>query len=107
MVVFLSYFLITLIENQLEKFFLSSMWNLETVCEHIGTQWKVFSIKKSECLTQPIQMQLSRNYNIFSWFFSAFSKSTENFEYFGTKDEPQRWFFSGIRDCKKPSYLNA
>ena len=50
-------------------------------------------------------MQLSRNHKIFSGFYSAFPKSTGNFEYFGTKNEPQRLFVSKIRDCKKRGYL--
>ena len=58
-----------------EKYDLSTVWNLETVWEHIETGWNVFSLSKSECLMQPIQMQLSRNRIIFSRFFSEFPKS--------------------------------
>ena len=71
----LSYFIISMKKNQLEKFSLSSIWNLETVRLHIDTRWKVFSLSKSECLTQPIQMQLSPNQKLFSEFFSPFPKS--------------------------------
>ena len=56
---------------------------------------------------QPIQTQFSRNRTIFSNFFSAFPKSTENFEYFRKKDELQRLFVSEIIDCKMWGYLNA
>ena len=70
MAVFLSYFLISMEENQLEKFYLSSIWNLETLCQDTETPWKTFSLSKSKCLTQPIEMQLSRNREIFSEFFS-------------------------------------
>ena len=46
-----------------------------------------YSRSKSECLTQPIQMKLSQNQKIFSWFFSAFPKSTWKLEYF----EKKKW----------------
>ena len=85
MAVFLSFFLMTLKENQLEKFCLSSIWDLETVCSHTDTRGKVFSLSESDCLTQRIQMQLSENRKIFSEFFSAFLKSAQNFEYFEKK----------------------
>ena len=70
------------------------MWNLETVCYYIDSWWQVLSLSISECLKQPIQMQLSRNQKTFSEFFFAFAESTKNFEYFGKKDEPLRWFVS-------------
>ena len=66
----------------------------------------MFSLSKSECLTQPIQMQLSRNRKIFSKFFSSFPKAKENFRYFEKKAEPQRLFVSETIDCKKSEYLN-
>ena len=59
-----------------EKWCLSSIWNLKTICQDIDTRWQVFSRSKSECLMQPIQMQLSRYRKIFSEFCSAFPKST-------------------------------
>ena len=71
----LSHFIISMKKNQLEKFSLSSIWNLETVRLHIDTRWKVFSLSKSECSTQPIQMQLSRNRKLFWELFSGFPKS--------------------------------
>ena len=64
--------MITLKENQLKKLCLSSIWNLETVCWHIDIRWKVFSPSKSECLTQPIQMELSNNLKVFFSFFLHF-----------------------------------
>ena len=65
------------------------------------------SLSKSESLTHPIQIQLSQNQKIFSRFFSAFPKSTSNFEYFEEEDEPQRLLISEIIDFKKRAYLNA
>ena len=52
------------------------------------------------------QMLLSQNQKISSQFFSAFSKSTKNLEYFEKKDEDRKLFFSEIIDCKKRGYLN-
>ena len=49
-------------------------------------RWQVFSLGKSECLTQPIQMQLYPKLEIIFQFFSKFLKSTSNFENFDQKD---------------------
>ena len=65
------------------------------------------SPSKSECLTQPIQMQLSQNEKILSEFFVAFPESASNTEYFGKEDEPQRPFLFEIIDWKRWGYLNA
>ena len=64
-------------------------------------------LKKSDCLTQPIQMVLSQNQKIFSRFFYAFPESTWNMEYCEQKDELQRLFVSQIINSKKQGYLNA
>ena len=42
----------------------------------MDNRWQVFSLSKSECLTQPIQMRLSQNQKILSQFVSAFPKPT-------------------------------
>ena len=47
-----------------------------------------FSLLYRENLMQPIQILLSEKPKIFSQFFSAFLKSTLNFEHFQTKDDP-------------------
>ena len=47
-----------------------------------------FSLLYRENLMQPIQILLSEKPKIFSEFFSAFLKSTLNFEHFQTKDDP-------------------
>ena len=67
----------------------------------------ILSLSKSDCLTEPIQMQLPQNQKISSEFLSAFPESTLNLEYFEKEKEPQRLFLSEIIDCKKPGYLNA
>ena len=46
-----------------------------------------YSLLNTDNLMQPIQMQLSWKENLFSAFFSAFSKSRLNFEHFQKK----RW----------------
>ena len=66
-----------------------------------------YSLSKSKCLTEPIQMQLSRNQKIFSEFFSAFPKYSLNLEYFEKEDDPQRLFFSEYIDCEKWGNLNG
>ena len=47
-----------------------------------------FSLLYRENLMQPIQILLSEKPKIFSQFFSAFLKSTLNFEHFQKKDDP-------------------
>ena len=82
--------------------FTDSIQNLEYFEEkdQCQTRWKVFSLSKSEGLTEPIQMQLSQNENIFSEIFSAFTDSIQNLEYFEEKDQCQSWFLSEVKDCK-------
>ena len=46
-----------------------------------------YSLLNRDNLTQPIQMQLSRKQKTFSDFFSAFLKSSLNFEHFQKKDD--------------------
>ena len=52
-------------------------------------------------LTQPIQMQLSRKQENFSEFFSAFLKSSLNFEHFENKDDSHSWRISKITESEK------
>ena len=47
-----------------------------------------YSLLYRENLTQPIQLLLSQKRKTFSQFFSAFLKSTLNFEHFQKKDHP-------------------
>ena len=53
-------------------------------------------------LTRLIQMQLSWKQKTFSDFFSAFLKSSWNFERFLKKDDPHSWCISEITDPEKP-----
>ena len=47
-----------------------------------------YSLLYRENLTQRIQILLSQKRKLFSQFFSAFFKSTLNFEHFQKKDDP-------------------
>ena len=60
-----------------------------------------YSLVNTDNLKQPIQMQLSRKQKTFSDFFSAFLKSSLNFEHFQKKDDPHGWYISEITDSEK------
>ena len=51
--------------------------------------------------TRPIQTQLSRKEKTFSDIFSAFLKSSLNFERFLKKDDPHCWFISEVTNSEK------
>ena len=65
-----------------------------------------YSLLNRDSLTQPIQMQLSRKQKTFSEFFSAFLKSSLNFEHFEKKDDSHRWGICKIRESERPGYIN-
>ena len=60
-----------------------------------------YSLFNRDNLTQRIQMQLSRKQKSFSEFFSAFLKSSLNFEHFQKKDDSHRSDISEMRDSEK------
>ena len=60
-----------------------------------------YSLLNRHNLTQPIQMQLSRKQKTFSGFFSAFLKSSLNFEHFQTKHDSHSWGVSKITESEK------
>ena len=60
-----------------------------------------YSLLYRENLTQPIQILLSQKRKTFSPFFSAFLKSTLNFEHFQKKDDPHSLIISQITVCEK------
>ena len=70
-------------------------------------RWQVYSLSKSECLTQPIQVELSQNQNEFSAFFPHFRNLHKFLNTLKKKVEPHMSFLSEIIDWKKGSYLNA
>ena len=56
---------------------------------------------------QPIQILLSQKQNTFSQFFSAFSKSTLNFEHSRKKDDPPSRCISQITVSEKGDSINV
>ena len=56
---------------------------------------------------QPIQMHLSKKLKMFSQNFTAFLKSTFNFEHCETTDEPHSLFTSDIIDGERSTYVNV
>ena len=52
-------------------------------------------------------MQLSGKQKTFSEFFSAFLKSSLNFEHFQEKDDSHSQGISEIRDSEKHGYINV
>ena len=60
-----------------------------------------YSLGNRENLLQPIQIQLSKKRQIFSDFFTAFLKSTFDFEHFENKDDPHSLCISEIIDWER------
>ena len=60
-----------------------------------------YSLLYRENLMQAIQILLSEKRNLFSQFFSAFLKSTLNFEHFQKKDDPHSRCISQLTVSKK------
>ena len=60
-----------------------------------------YSLLNRDNLTQPIQMQLSKKQKTFSEFFSAFLKSSLNFENFQTKDDSHSRGISKITEYER------
>ena len=58
-------------------------------------------------LTQPIQILVSQKQKTFSLFFSAFLKSTLNFEHFQKKDDPHSRCISQITFSEKGDSINV
>ena len=60
-----------------------------------------YSLLYRDNLTQPIQILLSQKQKTFSPLFSAFLKSTLNFEHFQQKDDPRTRCISKITVSEK------
>ena len=60
-----------------------------------------YSLFTRDNLTQPTQMEVSRKQKTFSDFFSAFLKSSLNFEHFQKKDDSDSWGISKITESEK------
>ena len=66
-----------------------------------------YSLLNGDNLTQPIQMQVSRKEKPFSEFFSAFLKSSLNFENFQKKDDSHSRGISEITDSEEHGSINV
>ena len=75
MAVFLSYFLITMKTYQFENSILGVSEILRLFVNILTLDDKYSLSVKSECLTKPIQIQLSQNQKRFFQYFSALSES--------------------------------
>ena len=71
----------------LQKVSVSDKQNLKPFTNRLSADGK-YSLLNRDNLMQPIQMQLYRKQKTFSDFFSAFLKSSLNFEHFFKKDDP-------------------
>ena len=59
------------------------------------------SLPNRDNLMEPIHMQLSQKLKTFSRFFSAFPKSSLNFEYFQKNNDAHSLFISENTACQK------
>ena len=66
-----------------------------------------YSLLYRDNLTQPIQILLSQKQKTFSEFFSAFLKSTLNFEHFQKKDDPHSRCISQITVSETGDSINV
>ena len=66
-----------------------------------------YSRRNMQTFTQQVQMPLSLKQKTFSWFFTAFPKSTPNGEHFQKKGESSSLSISETIDSKIGGYLSA
>ena len=66
-----------------------------------------YFLGNKEILPQPIEFQLCKKLNVFSQAFTAFLKSTFNFEQFYENVEPHSLCISDIIDGETRAYLNV
>ena len=97
-----------------------SLW-MQLTCKKsllvTGQMWRLFPntlsahgkycLLNRDNLTQPIQIQLSREQKTFSEFFFAFLKSRLNFENFQKKDDSNSWGISKITKSEKQDLINV
>ena len=60
-----------------------------------------YSLCNNRKLPHPVQLELSKKKEIFTQFFSAYLRSTSNFQHFERKDDPDRLYIFEIRDCPR------
>ena len=73
----------------------------------ILTDDETYSLLYRDNLTQPIHILLSQKQKTFSQLFSAFLKSTLNFEHSPKKDDPHSQSTSQITFSEKVDSINA
>ena len=77
------------------------LWKILRLFVNILTNDDKYSLLYRDNLTQPIQIPLSQKEKSFFELFSAFLKSTLNFERFQQKDDPHSRCISQITVCEK------
>ena len=80
---------------------MSVLWKILRLFVNTLTDHDKYSLLYRDNLTQPIQILLSQKQKTFSEFFSAFLKSTLNFEHFQQKEYPHSRCISQITVSKK------
>ena len=73
----------------------------------VGSQLQVFSLVKTECLTQPIKRKLLPKPKVLSQLFLYFWNLHQILKIWRNKDKPHSWCFSESIDCKMCGCLNA
>ena len=83
------------------------LWKMLRLFVNTLTDDDKYSLLLRENLTQPIQILLSHKEKTLSEFFSAFPKSTLNFEHFQKNYGPHSRCISQITDSEKDDYINV
>ena len=60
----------------------------------------MYPVHNRKSLTVPIEIELAQKEKTLSHFFSSFPKSTLNFEYYETEDDPHIFCISKLRTRK-------
>ena len=95
----LSYFSITLRENDLENVSLIKVSNHRGFSKQAWTADYKYPVLECENLQFPIQMQLSSKEKIFSELFFPLMEPPPNFKHFQKKGDPHSQCLSEINDC--------
>ena len=66
-----------------------------------------YSLRNSENLWEPIQMQISKNLKTFSQHFAQFVQSRSNFKHFGKNDDPRSVCIFELTHCERHRYTNV
>ena len=77
------------------------LWKILRLFVNTMTADDKYSLLNRDNLTKPIQILLSQKQKTFSQIFSAFLKSTLNFEHFQKKDDPHSRCISVIADSER------